>query len=155
MYQCISLALLLVALLLAYKCANNLHEGYQAMTEYNPTIMGVPIQNKRSIFKKSAAESGMFLPGMSLQLGLEKDVKLSGQTAYEANIATIADSLELEQTQDTLRHHLAATMTNYVPPEGIPVNQGLWVERNYLKNLHQPGLQPYPTTHFDMQESGF
>ncbi len=126
-----------------------------AMNFYNPSILGVHIQNKRNIFKKSAIQSGMWSPEFNLQLGLEAQKHLTGKDAYDANVATIADSLEMQQTQDYLRHHLAASMTGYIPPDGIPINQGLWYQRNVLKNLQQPGLNPYPMSHMELSEAGF
>jgi len=125
-----------------------------AMNLYNPSIMGVAIQNKRNIFKKSAAQSGMFLPGMSMQLGLEASKTLSGRDAYEANVATVRDSLEMQQTQDYLRHNLAASMTGYIPPDGV-MPHGLWYQRTYVDRLDQPGLKPYPSNYVELSEAGF
>jgi len=120
------------------------------MASYNPSILGVSMPNKTNIFIKSGTAGGMITPDLVLDPGYN----MKGKDAYERSVATIADSLEVEQTQDLLRHHLAAAMTGYIPPEGVPINQGLWYQRNYLRNLNQPGLYAVPRSYAELAQAG-
>jgi hypothetical protein len=119
---------------------------------YNPQIMGVPIRDKNSLFIKSAKQSGMLGGDTNLDVG---GFAQKGPLAYHQDISILQDSLELQTTQDYLRHHLATTMSSYMPPEGIDSNSGLWYQRNYLENLAQPGLSPLPKQYKLMSEQGY
>jgi hypothetical protein len=132
-----------------YFQSNDIIRG-TSMTKTNPTIFGVPIQDKSAIFMASATQSGMATP--ELQFGTQW---FKGPDAYEASVGAIKDTLEMDQTQNFVRHHLAATMSGYIPPEGVPINDGLWYQRDFLKNLKQPGLVPYIENKGNLQAYGF
>jgi hypothetical protein len=119
---------------------------------YNPQIMGVPIRDKNSLFVKSARQSGMLEGDTSLDIG---GFAQKGPLAYHQDLAVLQDSLELQTTQDYLRHHLATTMSSYMPPEGVDNNSGLWYQRNYLENLTQPGLSALPKHYKLLSEQGY
>lgn len=111
------------------------------MNMYNPTIFGVPIQDKKRLFSMAAAQGGM-IPLQAQRALAGNFNSMKGKTAYDDDLKVIANTVEMNQTQDLVRRHLAAAMTNYIPSDGVPLNGGLWYQRNYMKNLDQPGFDP-------------
>lgn len=111
------------------------------MNLFNPTILGVPIQDKKRLFSIAAAQGGL-IP-IQAQRALAGNIdSMKGKTAYEDDLKVIANTAEMNQTQDSVRRHLAAAMTNYIPADGLPNNSGLWYQRNFMSNLQQPGFDP-------------
>jgi hypothetical protein len=107
------------------------------MAAYNPVVHGVSFANNNEVFKKSAVAAGMFDENQLQKL--MPPVTTEGESGYEANKQVVQDSLELYPTQEFSRLQLSAALANYIPEEGIN-NLGLFMQRNYLQNLQQPGL---------------
>jgi hypothetical protein len=116
-------------------------EGAPFMATYNPVVHGVSFANNNEVFKKSSVAAGMF-DEKQLQMMLPP-IATEGKYGYEANKGVVQDSLELYPTQEFSRLQLSAALANYIPEEGIN-NLGLFQQRNYIRNLQQPGLFARP-----------
>ena len=113
-------------------------QDIELMAEYTPIIYGVPIVNKTKMVMDSGVLSGI-IPYSNNLIGQTLDMK--GEKAYGIGNNIIANTLELDTTQNLLRHHLNSAMTSYIPADGIDA-EGLWYQRTTLDKLNQPGLHP-------------
>ena len=135
----VALVLLITCIVCVYKKPSEQYMFKPEMNLFNPTILGVPIEDKKRLFSIAAAQGGM-IP-IQAQRALAGNINsMKGKTAYDDDMKVIANTAEMNQTQELVRRHLAAAMTNYIPPDGLPNNSGLWYQRNYMKNLEQPGF---------------
>jgi hypothetical protein len=106
---------------------------------YTPRVKGVTIPNRNIVMLQSALDSGMLTP-QTLDEIMPSFGKEVGEKAYEEEVKTIYNSLEMQQTLEDERMKVAAATASYIPEKGLPPH-GLWNQRNTLDNLSQPGLQ--------------
>jgi len=104
-----------------------------------PRVNGVSFPDSNAMLFYSMINGGMMNGDVLDKIAPKRE---AGTTIYDTQTDAIASSLELDRTQELQRYHLAAALSSYIPPEGVPTTSGLWYQRNYLKNLDQPGLYP-------------
>ena len=108
------------------------------ITQPVPRVGGVSFPDNNAMLFYSMMNGGMMTPGVLDKIAPKRE---NPQAAYTSQVGDIENSLELEKTQELQRYHLASANANYIPPNGVPTNTGLWYQRNYLQNLDQPGLK--------------
>ena len=104
---------------------------------YNPKVQGVSLPNRTNIFKISALNAGM-LDASTMNTFFPAN-PCKGVNAYETDQAVVQNTLELSPTLESQRLSLANALagTNIE----TPANR-LWIQRNFVDNLNQPGLSP-------------
>ena len=103
-----------------------------------PSVKGVSISNRNVVMLQSALDSGMLTPQSIEELMPTLGTNV-GEKAYNNEVSTIHNSLEMQQTIEDERMKVAAATSSFIPKEGLPPH-GLWNQRNTLENLSQPGL---------------
>ena len=105
---------------------------------YAPKVKGVTITNGKSVMLQGALDSGMLTPD-AIQQMMPDLGKTQNEDVYNDELKTINDSLEMQSGQVDQRMQVAAAISNFIPPEGN-TSKALWVQRNTIDNLSQPGL---------------
>jgi hypothetical protein len=143
----ILLCLVIIAFSVYHLTSKN--SEYFAFNTVIPRVKGVSINDSMKNVLASGLESGMVNQNV---LNLMKHVVPSQQTSqseWDIQKRAIQNTLELSPTLEDARYQVASAVSNYIPAEGIPKrSSGLWVQKNTLDNLQQPGLiiNPEPTT---------
>ena len=106
--------------------------------EYTPRVKGVTIPNRNAVMLQSALDAGMLTPDAIQEILPSQPT--SHEDQYKEQVATVENTLELDQTLQDERVKVAAAVSNYIPPEGANTLPGLWTQRNTVDNLFQPGL---------------
>ena len=109
------------------------------LTKPVPRVGGVSFPDSNAMLFYSMINGGMMSNDVLDKIAPKRE---DGTTIYEKQTDVINSSLELDKSQELQRYHLAAALSQYIPPEGVPTSTGLWYQRNYIQNLDQPGLYP-------------